>query len=231
MTIPEHLRHQRLYSDREVSAMLKRASELQDHADAGVRQGLPYAQIESFASGLGIDLEVLRAAAVELEQRDLEHGTRTFWGGPFEFAIKRIAPGALTPARAVRLTDALAALKPRMNERRDGHIHGTVRSHLTGSLHIHVDSTDSHTTIRLHRTFTHAAALAYSLGIALSLIAAISAPLRHHTLWVETLIFAGSLLLGLTVARLSLGLWIRTQRKRLKQLADRLRDLSSTSQS
>lgn len=230
MIIPEHLRHRRLYSDREVSAILKRASELQDRTGGGIRQGVTYEAIESFAQDLGIDAEVLRAAAVELEQRDLEHGVRTFWGGPFELAIRRIAPGALTPERTARIAEALIALFPRApRSMYDGHFHSTVRSHLTGSLHIRVDSRDTYTAIELERTFTHAAALSYSLGIAFSIVVALLAPLRQHTWWVELLIFAGSLLLGLAGARLALGLWIRRQRRRVKLLADRLRDLSSTS--
>jgi hypothetical protein len=231
MTIPEHLRHVRQYSDREVSSILKRASELQDRRSNGARRGICYEQIESFAMEMGIETEVLRAAAVELEQYDLEHGARTFWGGPFDLSTGRIAPGALTPEATARLIEAVARLKPGEFQRSDEHLRWRKRSHLTGSLYIDVRSRDTYTAIRLDRTFTHAAGLAYTIAPFLSVAAAASAPVLHHALWVQALIYTGSLLLGLAAARVTLGLWIRRQRRRLKHLADHLRVLSSTSSS
>ncbi len=229
MTIPEHLRHVRLYSDREVSSILKRASELQDLENLDARQGICYEQIESFATQLGIEAEVLRAAAVELEQVDLEHGARTFWGGPFELSTGRIAPGPLTPDTSRRLKEAIGRLNPGEFHATDTHFRWRKRSHLTGSLYIDISLQDTYTAIRLDRTFTHAAGLAYTIAPFLSLAAAASVPVLHHALWVQALIYAGSLLLGLAAARVSLGLWIRRQRRRLKHLADDLRVLSSTS--
>ncbi|MDZ4698313.1 MAG: hypothetical protein SH809_01295 [Rhodothermales bacterium] len=229
MTIPEHLRHVRLYSDREVSSILKRASELQDHENAEARRGICYEQIESFALEMGIEAEVLRAAAVELEQYDLEHGARTFWGGPFELSTGRIAPGALTPETAARLIEAVALLRPGAFHRSEDQLRWHKRSHLTGSLYIDVSSRETYTAIRLDRTFTHAAGFAYTIAPFLSLVGATSVPVLHHAIWVQALIYAGSLLLGLAAARVTLGLWIRRQRRRLKHLADHLRVLSSTS--
>ncbi len=229
MIIPEHLRHLRLYSDREVSSILKRASELQDLGNRDARRGICYEQIESFAAQMGVEAEVLRAAAVELEQYDLEHSARTFWGGPFELSTGRIAPGPLTPESNQRLMEAVSRLNPGEFQVTENHLRWRKRSHLTGSLYIDIIPRETYTAIRLDRTFTHAAGLAYTITPFLSLVAAAFVPTLHHAFWVQTLLYAGSLLLGLAAARVTLGLWIRRQRRRLKHLADHLRVLSSTS--
>ena len=59
----------RIYTDKEISAVLKRATELQGaQGPAGGTSGLSLDELEQIAAEVGIDPNYVKAAALELEE-------------------------------------------------------------------------------------------------------------------------------------------------------------------
>ncbi len=85
----------RRYDEKEVSRLLRRASELQRESGAGsAAGGLTLRELEEIATEAGIDAASLRRAADELDERRKEGGgaARVFAGGPLRILLERTLP-------------------------------------------------------------------------------------------------------------------------------------------
>jgi len=149
----------RRYGDRDVARILKRATELQRAEPSAVDPGgLTLAELAEIAREAGIDPDILRRAAAELDTRET---AATFVGrlagGPLDLRVERVVPGEV-PA------DRLDAIIPWIQEATEGQ--GTasaVGRTLTWSSHsgdntssqqVLVASRDGQTLIRWEEKFT-----------------------------------------------------------------------------
>ncbi len=87
----------RLYGDREVGLILKRATELQDTAPEPSGTGLSLKELEEIALEAGIDPAHLRRAAAEVEAGPLASGFSTvFLGTSPTISLERVIQGEIT---------------------------------------------------------------------------------------------------------------------------------------
>ena len=98
----------RRYSDREVSVILRRATELQKAAPRSPDpNGLTLSELEEIAQEAGIATELLRQAAGELER----HGPAPIWdallGGPTQIRLERSVAGELDEASLAELVPVI----------------------------------------------------------------------------------------------------------------------------
>jgi hypothetical protein len=104
---------ERRYDEQEVGRLLKRATELQQRAPARMRPaGLTLDELADIAAEAGIDVALLRQAALELDTQPAGPGSRVgvaLAGAPLRFVLERTLPFE-TPARAfAELLPALQA--------------------------------------------------------------------------------------------------------------------------
>ncbi|MEM1127506.1 MAG: hypothetical protein AAGI71_12710 [Bacteroidota bacterium] len=89
--------HERLYSDKEISRVLKRAAELQNTEGTTVRSGLTKAELQHAAEEVGIDPQWIQVAIRELEHGggDEQDEAFHFWGAPLAVEVERIVQGEI----------------------------------------------------------------------------------------------------------------------------------------
>ena len=87
---------QRLYSEKELRALIQRATELQQGKETNHENNLTFLEVERIASDLGIESENLRTAAYELENPSALSRSRGFWQAPFQIDLTHVADGKLT---------------------------------------------------------------------------------------------------------------------------------------
>ena len=86
----------RLYGDREIGMILKRATELQDIAPEPSPKGLSLPELEEIAVEAGIDPRHLRRAAAEVEAGTPASGlTAAFLGTSPTISLERVIPGEI----------------------------------------------------------------------------------------------------------------------------------------
>ncbi len=85
----------RLYSDKEISTLLKRAVELQPTQGPTTTTGLSLAELEQIAAEVGIDPGFLKAAALELEEGDPDETFHLLGASP-SIDLERIVEGEMT---------------------------------------------------------------------------------------------------------------------------------------
>lgn len=84
---------QRLFNEKDVSRILKRATEIQARTD-GEGYGLSLAELQQIARDVGIAPEAVAAAAAELDTE--EHRGFHVLGGPLSFSVDRVVAGEVT---------------------------------------------------------------------------------------------------------------------------------------
>ncbi|MDH3297786.1 MAG: hypothetical protein OEM23_02535 [Gemmatimonadota bacterium] len=91
----------RRYGDSEVASILKRATELQRaEPSAADPEGLTLAELAEIAREAGIDPDLLRRAAAEIESRTPESTlVEKLAGAPMKISVERTVPGELAPDR------------------------------------------------------------------------------------------------------------------------------------
>lgn len=87
--------NRRLYTDKEFSAVLKRAAELQRDEGFDDSPGLSLSELEQIAEDAGIDSGFVRRAAFELEAGEFAESNRLF-GGPTHIDFERIVDGEMS---------------------------------------------------------------------------------------------------------------------------------------
>jgi hypothetical protein len=87
--------NERLYTDREVSAILKRSGELQaDRGEPGT-QGLSIEELQQIAREVGIDPDLVTQAAAELEGEGGVRQGRRWVGIPVDLVVERVVRGEI----------------------------------------------------------------------------------------------------------------------------------------
>lgn len=106
------------YSDKEVSALIKRATELQEEESAPRRgtseAGMTLAELQEIAAEAGIDPKLIQRAAAQVDlPKSLTIGEKLA-GGPLLISVERIVPGELSE-------EALSRIVPEIQRVATGH--------------------------------------------------------------------------------------------------------------
>jgi hypothetical protein len=216
----------RRYSDKEISAILKRATDLQ--ASAGKSEwpghGISLTEIEQVAAGAGIDPRYVRAAAAELERGDETGAGFNLWGGPMALELSRTVEGELSEEQWESLVQesrrcaGTAGIVGQLGKS----LEWTTKEELSQT-QLTVSPRQGQTTIQLLYRFDNAAFLAYFLVLLSSVFS--GAVLLSALEWSPLLEWsaAGGVVVGtLALTRTLLSAWGRKQRNRLTKLLDRL---------
>ncbi len=100
----------RLYSDQEISAILKRAGEMQAVQSPDETHGLSLEELQQIAAEVGLDPKIVAAAAAEMEHSRIVEKASGFLGAPTSMYVERVIPGeideALLPEAAAIIGEA-----------------------------------------------------------------------------------------------------------------------------
>ena len=86
----------RRYNEKQIGALIQRATELREEAMGASERGLSLEEIEHIAAELGLPPEYMRAAALELEDRVNSERAFSLFGGPFVINQVRVVDGTMT---------------------------------------------------------------------------------------------------------------------------------------
>jgi serine/threonine protein kinase len=100
----ESARSRRKYSDTEVQAIVREASE-QEAADAGTEQGLTIGTVEQIAAQVGITPERVRAAARAIERRPEPSPGSWIAGAPTSLRFERVIDGEVSDREYALMVD------------------------------------------------------------------------------------------------------------------------------
>jgi hypothetical protein len=85
----------RIFSEKEIGLVLKRAAEIQGKQPRTTGYGLSMEELQQLAAESGLDPELVVAAALELDSDDAAEGTN-WWGGPLTLTLVRVVEGPLS---------------------------------------------------------------------------------------------------------------------------------------
>jgi hypothetical protein len=217
----------RLYSDREISELIRRATELQDDEKALPERGVSLQEIERIAAEIGINPEHLRAAALELESGLHERDGLSVWGGPFLLGQKRVVEGSVTDEEWARIVLELRRmLGSRGNVEQIGQMREWSREvkdmdFRYEQTQVSISPGEDQTTIEIRSQFRGGAYVAYLAGIVVSgTVAGAFLDGAGLSDLMNTIILGSSGVGGLAVARASIGAWASRRRRQLKQVMD-----------
>ncbi len=102
----------RQYTDREVRLILKSAVEMQERADRGneMSQGMSLVELERAAVEAGLDPDLVRRAAAQLDAPSAPEGGNAFLGAPTHILIEHVVDVAVDPRRFDALLDVVRAV-------------------------------------------------------------------------------------------------------------------------
>ncbi len=217
----------RLYSDTEISAVLKRAAELQGPTDTS---GLTLAELEQIAAEVGIDPAFVKTAATELEEGRTDTGFH-FWGGPLTVDLERIVEGEVSEAKWEEAVAEIRRVFETAGE--TGKVGRTLEwTHCneTGErMHVTVTPMSGQTRIRIFSgledwvaAFFHVPIL--SISLVLTILQFI---FLHLGPVLETGLALFIMATAFMLARLAFGALARRQERKARKLLARLDDLMS----
>lgn len=216
----------RLYDDRQIGALIKRAAELQESDSHGGDRGLTLHEIERIAAEIGIAPAHLRAAAVDLESAAAGSFATRVLGGPFTVGASGSVEGSLSDeqwegivAELRRLTGSSGSATM-VGRRREWTRTVSDLGNVLETTEVVATPHEGHTRIELRSRFGGGARLAYLAGLLLGGGAA--GAVLDGTAYAELmnwLILGGGGLGGIGAARLSIGYWARRKRESLRTIA------------
>lgn len=217
----------RLYDDRQIGALIQRATELQERETERQDRGLSLEDIERIAGEIGISPVHLRAAAVDLESRLDEGRALRLFGGPYEVASRRIVHATVSDEQWEHIVSQLRRITGgsgsagTVGQRREWTHSVSDMGQVMVSTEVTLSPTEDRTTIELRSRFGGGARLAYFVSLLLGGGAAgIFLDGTSYTDLVNALVIAGGGAGGVGAARLTIGYWARRRRDQLRRLAE-----------
>ena len=160
----EDLSRRRYFNEKEISTILKRASEMQHTDGSSDTYGLSTSELERLASEVGIDPRFITAAIVELEQGLKGDQETNFWGGPLLFDQERVIEGEMNEETwEMMVSEIRKVLKDTGKVNEWGHSLEWIHSGSSGEqATITVTPRDGKVKIHVFRQFSVVAAAAYA---------------------------------------------------------------------
>lgn len=222
-----HRGRTRHYSEKDVGALIQRATELQQERGHASERGLSLREIEHIADEMGIAPEHLRAAAMELDSRLEPSRTFRLWGGPFRVDQQWTVDGTVTAAQWAHIVQELRRVTGSEGRTREvGLSREWTRAikdlnYVIERTSVTLRPEDDQTTIEVRKHYKGGALMAYFLSAVVGgTVAGIGLDGGGVPDLLNALIVGGSGLGGLVVVRASLAYWTNRQRQKLAQLTD-----------
>lgn len=231
----------RSYNEKELRALIQRATELHEEASGGSERSLSLEEIEHIASELGLPPEYMRTAALELENRDNSDNKFSLWGAPFIIDQTRVVEGTMTEEQWQHIVLELRRFSGRTGKASEV---GSARewTHALGESDEGISFTRTQVTLRpeqgqtsiqIRKRYGGIAVAAYLGTFFFSTLLTIFTIEAFDGMGLPDLVnFAilGGVVFGaLAVVRGSISLWARRQKERLKRLTNLLHQTFSAS--
>lgn len=220
-----------LYTEKEIGALIKRATEIQENAHESFPQGLSLQEIEDIAREIGIDPKHIRSAASELEHQMAKEQQSNFLGAPFLIEQKRAIRGEISAeeweelVRQIRRMTGSAGRTTQDGQTRQWHRSVKDMSTTLEETHLQVDSQDNRSTIEIRKHFKGGAYITYLMGLVISgTLAGIFLDGNGYTDLVNTGVVLTSMSGGFAAARLAIISWTGRQRRKMHGLMNRIQD-------
>ena len=226
----------RSYNEKQIGALIQRATELHEEAMGASERGLSLEEIEHIAAELGLPPEYMRTAALELEHRVRSDRAFSLFGGPFVINQARVVDETMTEEQWEQVVMELRAFTGKK-----GHVDevGPAREwiHAIGEgdegfnfvkTRVAIRPGDGQTSIQIRKHYGGIAIL-YAVPFFLSVFFALVLLTEQPDL-VKFAFASGSVIGAFAVVRTLISSWARREKKRLKRLANLLhRTLSASS--
>lgn len=218
----------RLYRDKEIRDILKRAAEMQESEGEASAYGLSLEEIQHIAEESGIDPRHVAVAISELESG--EAGERPFHllGAPIAVHLERVVEGDLTDEQWVEIvgeihrTLGLAGHSGQVGRMREWTFHDRRQQ-----VQVTATSRNGQTRIRIFKKSPTLAALMFAIPLSIALQFAINIPiflgLEMLTGWLVGLTIMAA---TFAVARFGHAALARRKERQLSQLLNRLVDIA-----
>ncbi len=220
-----------LYTEKEIGALIKRATEIQENTHEFFPQGLSLQEIEDIAREIGIDPKHIRSAASELEHQMAAEQRSNFFGAPFLIEQKRAIRGEISDedweelVRQIQRVTGSAGRTTKVGQTRQWHRSVKDMSTTIEETHLQVASQNNRSTIEIRKYFRGGAYVAYLMGLVISgTVAGIFLDGNGYTDLVNTGVVLGSMSGGFTAARFAIMSWTEHQRRKMYGLMNRIQD-------
>ena len=225
----KRLPHRR-YDEKELRALIQRATELSEGASGGSEGSLSLTEIERIAAKLGLPPEHVRTAALESEVRAPSASARSFrlFGAPFVIDHARVVDATMTEEQWSQIVMGLRSFTGKKGQLDEV---GSARewTHAVGEgeggvnfvrTRVAVRPGDGHTSIEVRKQYGATAIPAYVVTLILTVLALEAVELPN-------LLNFGILLGAFAAVRGSIATWARRQKERLGRMTDLLQQTLS----
>lgn len=201
----------RLYSDKEIALILRKATDLQQAAGSAAGEGLSLPMLADIADEIGVDREFVERAALALDSRTAAQSP--IWGDPSVYECQLSSQRKYTPDELLRLIDVVRDSTQHQGSVQD--VLGSLEWKTIGQVNeiaVIATSQEQGTSIRIIGDRGAAATLTWGFSVAGGIVAAgiTGALLSPDSLLVGIGILATGGTAGLGLGR---ALWARSTRK------------------
>lgn len=222
--------NKRLYNDKEISAVLKRAAELQRDQGPDQTSGLSLEELEQIAADVGIDPAFVKTAAREIDQEHTQEAYRAL-GAPTFVDLERIVDGGMSEERWGEIVAEIRRIYDVVGEvGQVGHTREWIYRDQTGErMHVTATPTGDQTKIRVYTRMTDFAIALFAPILSVALVLTIlQFVLLHWGPAIETGLAIAIFTLFHTIARLSYRALARSQERKARDLLNRIDELFAT---
>ena len=231
----------RSYNEKELRALIQRATELHEEASGGSERHLTLEEVEHIAAELGLPPEYLRMAALELENQPNADKKPSLWGAPFVIDQVRVVDETMTQEQWEQVVMEIRAFTGKKGQIDEvGSAREWMHAFGEGDEGINFVKTrvairpgDGQTSIQIRKHYGGIAIPAYVGALLVSTLLMFVTIEAFEGMGLPNLVnfalLGGAGIGALALVRGSLSLWARRQKERLKRLANLLHQtLSST---
>ncbi len=167
--MPEEHAPRKLFSEKEVGRILKRATELHEAEGPADTMGLSLDEVRQIATEMGVDPRYVAAAMAEVEQGG-DDDERFYWlGGPLSYEMERVVEGEVSEEQWVEMVEAMRRSYNLVGvSSKVGRMLEWTHNNRRRQVQVRVISREGKTRIRLYSRYPQAAAVTFAVPIALS---------------------------------------------------------------
>ena len=167
--MPDEHAPRKLFSEKEVGRILKRATELHEAEGPADTMGLSLDEVRQIATEMGVDPRYVAAAMAEVEQGGNDD-ERFYWlGAPVSYEMERVVEGEVSEEQWVEMVEAMRrSFKLFGANSKVGRMFEWTHNRPWRQVQVRVISREGKTRIRLFARYPKAAAVTFSIPIALS---------------------------------------------------------------
>lgn len=219
----------RLFGEKDVSRILRRAAELQEKSAPDVTAGLTIEELQQIAAEAGIAPEHVAAAVADLDADAGDDDRFQFWGAPASVEFERVVPGEVTEETwDLVVSEMHRAVGAAGNVTRVGRTYEWAYTRPYSEYRVYVSATphEGHTRLRVGYPTVDALAGTHATIDAAGLVMAILLPILAN--WHPALEAVLSILLFTAAflgARKGYGAFYRARRREVRELVGRIERL------